>query len=195
MKKYALSYHPDVVVLLLMRNDIYAGRSMYTFRQLWLQANSRLVQLRRLLEHSYVYNALSSSVVFAREHLREKWYDPGVWRDANPPGDFAANLRDMIRDTERAGGKILVISEFWGDRIPTQLQNERIKQFRDVMEKAAREMDVPYYDAYDHFSQAPNPWVWVFPNDITHLNYEGHAEMAKYLEELMAQNKMLPVGR
>ena len=194
LRKYALSYHPDIVILYLMRNDIYVDKARYTYRELWLAGNEPWTRLRRQLQRSYLYDAMTSVILDARENMRTQWYDPGLWKDANPPQDFAANLRDMINDAQHAGAKVIAVSEFWGDRIPHEFHNERMEKFRATMEQAARRMGVPYYDAYDHFMAAPDPWIWVFPKDRTHFNYEGHAEMARYLENILIQNKLIPAG-
>ncbi len=192
LKKHALSYRPDIVILYLMRNDIYAGQARYTFRELWRKANSPAARLRRQLQHSYLYNAFAAVIVAARERTRQQWWDPGLWRDANPPADFAANLREMIRDSRRAGAKVVVVSEFFGDRLMKQVRNVRIADFRAVMEQVARAERVPYYDAYDHFAASDDPWAWLFPHDLTHLNPEGHAELARYLEDILRQLQYVP---
>jgi len=198
LTKYALAYRPDIVVLFLARNDVAQDAGLYTYRELWAQSRSGsyrlLISTQEQLRRSLLYNGLTRLVVNLRQRAQGRWYDPRLWKPANPVADFKQNLIDMVDAARHAGSRVVLATEFWGEPFltPGGTNNARIVELLQAMRDVAREKNVPLLDTWRYFSATPDPLHWVLVNDPVHLNAEGHAEVARLLDQFLRQNGLLP---
>jgi lysophospholipase L1-like esterase len=198
LTRYALAYKPDIVVLYLARNDLAQDTGLFTYRELWKHAQSNsyraLTSLQEQLRRSLLYNGLTRVFVDFRARLQGRWYDPKLWKPVNPMADFKQNLIDAVDAAQHAGARVLLVTEFWGEPFltPGGANNGRLVELLQTMRDVAREKNAPLLDAWRYFASTDDPLHWVLREDPVHFNAEGHAELARLLEQFLTQNRLLP---
>lgn len=189
LTKYALSYQPDLVVLVLMRNDINMPYGLYTYRELLQASDNDPRQVTRRMQsvfrYSLIYNGLTRLVLGLRDRTQRRWYDASAWKSVNPDEDFAANVTDMIHACRRAGAKVALVTEFVGEAFVYDVGQKRVEELHQAMHRVAKKEGVPILDAYKSFNETNDPLSWMLPEDPVHFNAVGHVEMAKMLEHFL----------
>ena len=191
---YGVQYKPDLLILYAGRNDGVAPPGRYTFQELWdmvQKPGGKMVRkLQKNFSRSAVYNGLTRSVVEMRRHLvpeKTTWH---LLKNTLPPSDFHRNIVEIVKMQEAAGGKAALAFEYWGEPFVADGKG-KAPDYRNEMERAAGELNVPFYDAFTILSSNYPVFDIVFRNDVVHLNEFGHAELGARLADFVVSQNLL----
>jgi lysophospholipase L1-like esterase len=188
--QYGLAYDPDLVLLYVTRNDAADNQGLYTFRELLEKRRAGqtpwVARVQGVLRRSAIYNALTLLARPGDDPAAPKWYRPELWKSANPPEDYAANLRDVIAAANARGARVVLVTEFWGEHFYDGIEMSRVEKLQGIMREVAAETGSTFIDAWGHFNALPDPRAYLLPHDPVHINAAGHAELARFLAAELA---------
>jgi len=99
-----------------------------------------------------------------------------------PPGEFADNLRDMLRRAREAGAGALVLSPPFSAR--QRADHPLIPRYRAALRAVAREEDAAFLDLQPLFAAGDE--AALYQPDAVHFSAAGHALAARAIAERLA---------
>jgi lysophospholipase L1-like esterase len=190
LERRGLDYHPDVVLLSFVPNDvesdIYTDRPKVEFfteyttsyaHDDWLSQYSELWTLgrRKFLQFTTADSYLQESI---DSYLNEpqKW---GRCRDA------LTEIRDLCRQNDcKLAIAIFPFFVNLNGEYPFQPIHDHVRSF---CEKA----DIPVLDLRDHFRNFDGPELWVHPTD-QHPNEQAHQIVAERISDFLVEKRLVP---
>lgn len=175
-------YDPDVVLIGYVVQD--ARKAAYSDRsQAILQREGHFMK-HNLLHRSRIYIGLQSLIGGVQIEAKEVGPNDtgGVYRI--PPEDFVANLRWFVDSVQDIGATPVLFG------YPLE-RTGYTAQHRRILEAAAEELDVLYFDPQPQMEQATHGAQLYFSRDRGHANADGNALIAEWVHDFLAEHDLL----
>ncbi len=208
--RYAVHYHPDLLILYINTADSADTLGPYTYRELWLMKNEGrwdeiekimtkntdpkaaqwIADAQGLLQKSQLYNLLAGAVVKTRtESLSPLAERISSLKEVNPDNDYRANLLEMIKICKDKGIRLLLVDEYEVGVDP--YPGSKGQRVRKIMREQAAANGVDYLALNDEFQERDDKGSFVFSYDQAHLNHRGHEEVARTIARHLAAKVLL----
>lgn len=171
-------YKPDIVLIGYIVQD--ARKAAYSDKsQAILQADNRFLK-DHVLYRSKSYLALRYLFGKVQVEAKERSSQDvgGVYRV--PPEDYVENIRELVSGIQANGGEAILFG------YPLE-RTGYTKQHRLILQAAAKNLSIGYFDPQDKMEQAANQEKLYFPRDKGHANAKGNDQIAKWVYDYLRE--------
>ena len=179
-------YDPDVVLIGYLVQDARKAAPYSDRSQAILQQDRRFLK-DNLLHRLRIYLGLRSLVGGIQIEVKESG-DQATKVYRVPPEDYVANLRQLVTQVKAAGGQPVLFS------YPLEREGY-MAQHRRILDAAADELGVLYFDPQAKMEQASREAELYFPRDKGHANAAGSALIAEWVHGFLADQDLLGPSR
>lgn len=176
-------YEPDVVMVGYVVQD--ARKAAYSDRsQAVLQQDARYLK-DNVLYRSKVYLGLRSMLGHVQVRAKERGAQDVGGEYRVPPGDYADNLRTLVKGIQDAGATPVLFG------YPLEREGYT-SQHRVILKAAAQELGVPHFDPQPQMEEASRGQQLYFPRDRGHANAAGNDLIARWVLGFLEEQQLLP---
>jgi lysophospholipase L1-like esterase len=185
LKRKALSYQPDLVILGVFLNDI--GRSIPPYKDPsdWKGSNPFEKRTPGVTDRFYTLNSLKNWIEERKKSIKPEgktstWYKIMYGKmETRVYSEFVDAMNEFVYTAKSAGSKVLVVM------IPdaAQLHDRDRQSINRFVSDTCRRIGVPFVDTTPRFEQVEDPRpLYLFPLD-PHTSPEGHRLIAETIAE------------